>query len=265
VGSTLGRDKVCLISTSNIFQNYKTILIMLQKMQRLARAKVQLLWLQLEPFKWRICYFLLLVFFLWIKDFHVQFQFETGNRFSISESSNRVGDVFFPRKIKSKKGKSEKLNFDIPSKPNSQQYIYVKRFAEVARSEMEQFGIPASITLAQGLLESSAGKSPLAKQANNHFGIKCFSKKCKKGHCKNFSDDHHKDFFRTYPSAWESFRAHSLFLQKNRYKHLLDLEKTDYRNWAVGLKKAGYATDPNYAKKLIRLIESLDLGKYDVT
>ena len=131
-------------------------------------------------------------------------------------------------------------------------------------SEMEQFWIPASITLAQGLLESSEGKSPLAKEANNHFGIKCFSKKCKKGHCKNLSDDHHKDFFRTYPSSWESFRAHSLFLQKGRYKHLLTLWKTDYKNWAVGLKQAGYATDPHYAKKLIRLIESLELSKYDV-
>lgn len=237
---------------------------MLQKMQRLVRAKVQLLWLWMEPIKWRFGYFFLFLFFLWIKDFHVQFQFDTGNRFSTSDNTNRVGDLFFPKKAINTKGESKKLNFDIPSKPNSQHYIYVNRFSDVARSEMEQFGIPASITLAQGLLESSAGKSPLAREANNHFGIKCFSKKCKKGHCKNFSDDHHKDFFRTYPSAWESFRAHSLFLQKDRYKHLLDLEKTDYKNWASGLKKAGYATDPNYAKKLIRLIESLDLDKFDV-
>lgn len=237
---------------------------MLQKMQRLARAKVQLLWLWMEPFKWRFGYFFLFVFFLWVKDFHVQFQFETGNRFSISEITNRVGGSFLEKKVISQKGNPTELNFNIPVKPNTQQYIYIQRFSDVARSEMEQFGIPASITLAQGLLESSAGKSPLAKEANNHFGIKCFSKKCMKGHCKNFSDDHHKDFFRTYPSAWESFRAHSLFLQKDRYKHLLDLEKTDYKNWAVGLKNAGYATDPNYARKLIRLIESLELDKYDV-
>ncbi len=237
---------------------------MLQKMQRLVRAKVQLLWLWMEPFKWRFGYFFLFVFFLWFKDFQIQFQFETGNRFSITENLNRGGGSFFEKKEISSKKEADKLNFDIPTKPSSQQYIYVKRFSDVARSEMEQFGIPASITLAQGLLESSAGKSPLAREANNHFGIKCFSKKCKKGHCKNFSDDHHKDFFRTYSSAWESFRAHSLFLQKNRYKHLLDLEKTDYKKWAVGLKKAGYATDPNYAKKLIRLIESLELDKYDV-
>lgn len=237
---------------------------MLQKMQRLAKAKVQHLWLLMEPFKWRFGYFFLFVFFLWIKDFHVQFQFETGNRFSISEIPNRVGGFLGEKEVISQKGNSSHLNFDIPVKPNSQQFIYIERFSDVARSEMEQFGIPASITLAQGLLESSAGKSPLAKEANNHFGIECFSKKCKKGHCKNFSDDHHKDFFRTYPSAWESFRAHSLFLQKGRYKHLLTLGKTDYKNWAVGLKQAGYATDPHYAKKLIRLIESLELSKYDV-
>jgi flagellum-specific peptidoglycan hydrolase FlgJ len=237
---------------------------MLQKMQRLARAKVQLLCLWMEPFKWRVGYFFLFFFFLWIKDFHIQFQLDTGNRFSLSENTSRVADQFSLKKVISKKGKSEKLNFDISSKLNSQQYTYVKRFSDVARLEMEQFGVPASITLAQGLLESQAGKSPLAREANNHFGIKCFSKKCKKGHCKNFSDDHHKDFFRAYPSAWESFRAHSLFLQKDRYKHLLELKKTDYKNWAVGLKRAGYATDPNYAKKLIRLIEYLKLDKYDV-
>ena len=237
---------------------------MLQKMQRLAWAKVQLVWLWMEPFKWRLGYVLIFIFFLGIKDFHIQLQFDTGNKWLVAENSNRVGDSFFQKKQVKGKRSSENLSFEVPSKPSSQQYTYVKRFADVARTEMEQFGIPASITLAQGLLESQAGKSPLARDANNHFGIKCFSKKCKKGHCKNFSDDHHKDFFRTYSSVWESFRAHSLFLQKDRYKHLLELKKTDYKNWAVGLKRAGYATDPNYAQKLIRLIENLDLDKYDV-
>lgn len=237
---------------------------MLQKMQRLAQAKVQLVWLYMEPFKWRLGYFFIFIFFLGVKDFHIQFQFDTGNNLSLFENSTREGGFFSQKKQLKGKRQSENLTFDVPSKPSSQQYTYVKRFADVARTEMEEFGVPASITLAQGLLESQAGKSPLARDANNHFGIKCFSKKCKKGHCKNFSDDHHKDFFRTYLSAWESFRAHSLFLQKDRYKHLLELDKTDYKNWAVGLKKAGYATDPNYAKKLIRLIENLDLDKYDV-
>lgn len=138
---------------------------------------------------------------------------------------------------------------------------YVKRFAKVAQGEMHKYGIPASITLAQGLLESNAGKSPLASKHNNHFGIKCFSKKCQKGHCSNFSDDSHKDFFRNYPTAWESYRAHSEFLQRGRYQHLL--KETNYKNWAHGLLNAGYATDQQYGHKLIRLIEELELYQYD--
>lgn len=237
---------------------------MLQKMQRLLQARMLLLWVWLEPIKWRLGYFLLLFFFLWIKDFHIQFQLTTGNQFSKSSVTSFL-DPFNSQESKIKKDlEQESLSFDIPIHPSQQQFSYIERFSGVAQTEMAKFGIPASITLAQGLLESQAGKSPLAKEANNHFGIKCFSKKCKKGHCKNFSDDHHKDFFRTYASAWESFRAHSLFLQKDRYKHLLELEKTDYKNWAKGLRKAGYATDPNYANKLIRLIENLELNKFDV-
>ncbi|MEM6725696.1 MAG: glucosaminidase domain-containing protein, partial [Bacteroidota bacterium] len=140
---------------------------------------------------------------------------------------------------------------------------YIERFSKTAQSEMEQFGIPASITLAQGLLESNAGKSKLAVQNNNHFGMKCFSKKCTKGHCSNFEDDHHKDFFRIYGSSWESFRAHSTLLQGKRYRHLRNLGTRDYVSWATGLQKAGYATDKRYAKKLIRLIESFNLQQYD--
>jgi flagellum-specific peptidoglycan hydrolase FlgJ len=140
---------------------------------------------------------------------------------------------------------------------------YLKRFVPVAKTEMNRYGIPASITLAQGLLESDAGGSRLAKQNNNHFGIKCFSRTCNKGHCANFTDDSHKDFFRVYKSAWESYRAHSLFLLKDRYKHLLNLESTDYKSWAIGLRKAGYATDKRYADKLINLIEALNLQKFD--
>ena len=143
------------------------------------------------------------------------------------------------------------------------QMNYVKRFEKVARAEMKKYGIPASISLAQGLLESNAGESRLARKNNNHFGIKCFSKNCQSGHCSNFTDDHHKDFFRKYRSAWESYRAHSLLLQSKRYKSLLDLNPRDYKGWAKGLKKAGYATDRHYAEKLIELIESLRLHQYD--
>ena len=93
--------------------------------------------------------------------------------------------------------------------------------------------------------------------------MKCFSRKCKKGHCSNFSDDTHKDFFRIYNNAWESYRSHSELLMGKRYKHLTKLGTKNYKDWAIGLKKAGYATDKNYHNKLIKLIEGLHLYKYD--
>lgn len=140
---------------------------------------------------------------------------------------------------------------------------YIARFAEVAQKEMEKYGIPASITLAQGILESNAGESPLAVNNNNHFGIKCFSKSCWKGHCSNYTDDSHKDFFRKYKTAWESYRGHSHLLRADRYKPLYKLPPDDYKRWAHGLKKAGYATDKYYAEKLINLIEEYRLYQYD--
>lgn len=143
------------------------------------------------------------------------------------------------------------------------QIAYVKRFASISRKEMRKYGIPASIKLAQGLIETNAGDSRLAKQNNNHFGMKCFSKKCGKGHCANFTDDSHKDFFRKYKSAWESYRAHSQLLMGKRYRHLKKLGRTDYKGWARGLKKAGYATDKRYAEKLIDIIEEMNLNKHD--
>jgi flagellum-specific peptidoglycan hydrolase FlgJ len=154
------------------------------------------------------------------------------------------------------------------------QLAYVKRYHTVAQKEMEKYGIPASIKLAQGLLESNAGESRLAVNNNNHFGIKCFARHCKPGHCSNYTDDSHKDFFRKYNNVWESYRAHSYLLVGNgkggsgrkpngRYKSLFKLKKTDYRGWAYGLKKAGYATDPRYPGKLIGIIEDLRLYQYD--
>lgn len=151
---------------------------------------------------------------------------------------------------------------------------YIRRFQRTAIEEMKKFGIPASISLAQGILESGAGTSTLSLPkevvhpktkrpgANNHFGMKCFSKKCKKGHCMNFTDDHHKDFFRIYNNAWESWRAHSQMLSSGRYTTLKKYGK-DYRNWAYGLKKLGYATDRNYAEKLIGIIEEYKLQRID--
>jgi flagellum-specific peptidoglycan hydrolase FlgJ len=140
---------------------------------------------------------------------------------------------------------------------------YIQTYLETAREEARKFNIPVAITLAQGLLESNAGESRLAVKANNHFGIKCFSRTCDKGHCMNATDDSHKDFFVVFGSGTESFRARSKFLCKDRYKHLLQLKRTEYKKWAHGLKKAGYATDPNYARKLIALIENLKLYVYD--
>ena len=141
---------------------------------------------------------------------------------------------------------------------------YVERYAPLAVVEMQQYGIPASITLAQGLLESNAGESKLARKTNNHFGIKCFSKNCKQGHCANFTDDSHKDFFVKYTNAKGSYRSHSQFLKKgSRYKNLFELEPTDYRGWARGLGQAGYATDKQYGDKLIAIIQTLGLERYD--
>lgn len=145
--------------------------------------------------------------------------------------------------------------------PSSSQ-DYIKRYAKIAQQEMREYGIPASISLAQGLIESRAGTSKLAVSNNNHFGMKCFSKNCKKGHCSNFTDDTHKDFFRKFPSAWESWRAHSQLLASGRYTKL-KRHGRDYRAWAYGLKSCGYATDRTYAEKLIGIIERYDLHKYD--
>ncbi len=139
---------------------------------------------------------------------------------------------------------------------------YIERFAATAISEMKQYSIPASITLAQGLIETDAGSSRLATDSNNHFGIKCRSK-CRHCTCRNYSDDDVYDMFRVFDTAWESFREHSKLLQIDRYKHLKKLGTADYEGWARGLKKAGYATDKNYDKKLIQIIEELDLHQFD--
>jgi len=161
------------------------------------------------------------------------------------------------------------MTYSGPSKSSStnkkqKQAAYIQRFASVAQSEMKKYGVPASIKLAQGLIESNAGESRLSQRNNNHFGMKCFSKNCKKGHCSNFTDDSHKDFFRTYKTAWESYRSHSLMLKESsRYRSLFKLRSNDYKGWAYGLKRAGYATDKRYAEKLIHIIQEMRLYEYD--
>lgn len=139
---------------------------------------------------------------------------------------------------------------------------YIQIYLSTATEEMELFGIPVSITLAQGLVESNAGDSRLARNENNHFGIKCKAK-CLGCRCANYTDDDKYDMFRIFDSPWYSFREHSKLLTGNRYKHLLKLEVTDYKNWANGLQAAGYATNKKYAKTLIDVIEKLELHKYD--
>jgi len=139
---------------------------------------------------------------------------------------------------------------------------YIARFKDIAISEMNEYGIPASIKLAQALLESANGNSSLARNANNHFGIKCTSSWQGKTVLK--SDDNPNDCFRVYANPEESFRDHSEFLLRKRYAALFELNKDDYIGWARGLKQAGYATNPRYAELLISLIERYNLHQYDV-
>ena len=139
---------------------------------------------------------------------------------------------------------------------------YVERYAPLAVSEMQRTGVPASITLAQALLESGAGQSELAVHARNHFGLKCHGDWT--GEKYYYDDDRAQECFRVYPSVEDSYRAHSDYLLRGeRYRSLFDLDPTDYKAWARGLRRAGYATDPSYANKLIRNIEELELHRYD--
>lgn len=139
---------------------------------------------------------------------------------------------------------------------------YIDQFASLAKEQMKKYGVPASITLAQGILESGNGNSELAKKANNHFGIKCHS--TWEGERVYFDDDEKNECFRKYDDVRDSYEDHSLFLKKPRYEELFELKITDYKGWAEGLKKCGYATSPTYATQLIQLIEKYGLDKYDL-
>lgn len=150
----------------------------------------------------------------------------------------------------------------------SVQEAYIARFKDIAIREMERFGIPASIKLAQGILESNSGRSDLATQANNHFGIKISGNWTGRYFPKE--DDEYDEYgniipsyFRVYPSAEASYSDHSRFLQKPRYATLFTMRNPDYKKWAYGLQRAGYATNPSYAKKLIGIIERYKLYEYD--
>ena len=171
---------------------------------------------------------------------------KTLKKFEVKQSK------FEPNIYKSK----EKLS--ITEKVNN----YIATFSPVAIEEMKIYDIPASITLAQGILESGMGYSSLAAAANNHFGIKCHSEW--RGKRIYHDDDEKGECFRVYKDAKISYRDHSLFLtSRSRYNFLFDLKIDDYKGWAKGLKKAGYATDPRYPDKLISLIERYSLGRFD--
>ena len=138
---------------------------------------------------------------------------------------------------------------------------YIDQYKDLAIEQMLTYKIPASITLAQGLLESGAGKSELARRGNNHFGIKCNGWNGRKTY---HDDDERNECFRAYDSPYESFEDHSKFLTgSRRYSALFDLKTTDYKGWARGLKAAGYATNPQYANKLIEIIQLYKLYEYD--
>lgn len=144
---------------------------------------------------------------------------------------------------------------------NSQYQTYIDQYKDLAIAEMLKHNIPASITLAQGLLESGAGTSDLARKSNNHFGIKCHDWI---GATTSYTDDRPNECFRVYRDVYESYEDHSKFLtEQPRYRNLFKLKRTDYKGWARGLKKCGYATNPAYAKQLINIIELYKLHRYD--
>ena len=139
---------------------------------------------------------------------------------------------------------------------------YISQYKDIAMNNMKVYGIPASIILAQGILESGAGRGDLAVTANNHFGIKCHVDWT--GESVRHDDDSSQECFRKYKEPAESFKDHALFLTgRSRYSSLFDLSKSDYQAWAKGLRRAGYATDPRYPEKLISYIDRYNLGQYD--
>lgn len=156
------------------------------------------------------------------------------------------------------------LQFSLIAQPAAQrmsQAEYIELFKDEAIREMKRSGVPASITLAQGILESGNGNSALARKANNHFGIKCHSDWDGKTYTQD--DDKKNECFRKYNDVLDSYKDHSDFLRKPRYADLFELKITDYKGWAHGLKKAGYATNPKYPRLLIDIIEKNDLGRFD--
>ena len=178
-----------------------------------------------------------------------------------AESNNPV--VNLTDTIKTTEPKTEILEATTKVKVTTEMVLaYINLYKEIAKNNMVQYGIPASICLGQGILESGAGTGPLSAIANNHFGIKCHQDW--NGASVKYDDDAAQECFRKYNQASESYNDHALFLKNRKwYQPLFKLEKDDYKGWAKGLKAAGYATDPKYPEKLIAIIERYHLDQYD--
>lgn len=177
------------------------------------------------------------------------------------ENTNSV--VISTDTIKTTEPKTEILEATTRVKVTTEMVLaYIDSYKTIAKNNMVQYGIPSSICLGQGILESGAGTGPLSSIANNHFGIKCH--KDWNGPSVKYDDDAAQECFRKYNQASESYNDHALFLMSRRwYEPLFKLEKDDYKAWAKGLKAAGYATDPKYPEKLIAIIERYHLDQYD--
>ena len=179
-----------------------------------------------------------------------------------TESSAKNGEVV-EIVVTEKPGGTEILQAVTPVKVTTAIVLeYIQTYKATAKNNMIEYDIPASITLAQGILESGAGTGPLSRIANNHFGIKCHKEW--NGPSVKYDDDAKDECFRKYDRPAESYKDHSLFLTGRAwYQPLFQLDKDDYKGWAKGLKKAGYATDPKYPEKLISIIEKYQLDQYD--
>jgi len=177
-----------------------------------------------------------------------------GSKKTVEKSTKKTSKSH-PKKVVVKQDTDKNLDFSTLK--------YIAKYADIAKKEMKDYGVPASITMAQGILESQSGKSRLAVEANNHFGIKCHGNDWR-GEKILHDDNKARECFRKYDNPEASFKDHSKFLaNRKRYAFLFRLPKTDYEAWARGLKKAGYATDPTYPDKLIYIINKYNLSKFD--
>ncbi|SDG53553.1 glucosaminidase domain-containing protein [Psychroflexus sediminis] len=174
-----------------------------------------------------------------------------------AEQPNTIGNTDSEDSLNQETEEVEEV--DLSSLNAVERYVY--NYAGIAQEEMRLYGIPASITIAQGILESGSGSGKLTRRSNNHFGIKCNGWQGDKVY---HDDDEAQECFRKYGDAKYSFRDHSLFLfERSRYGFLFDYDSDDYKSWARGLRRAGYATDPRYPEKLISLIERYQLNEFD--